>query len=194
MPRITFVAAFVTSAVVGLAVGCARHTGTTEGETVTVDRNCGDDAGCAWVTHPQVTETPGVVDACMRATQQLATRCGIASASGDIATDDAKTLRDCKKLALSHGEGAIPWLACRGDASCDAPAARCEQRSTFGDDLCASPAMSCSNYCSDRFRSFLDEIAPRLKPALLAAAKTCASQKRCADATACMSAWVALIE
>ena len=172
----------------GLAVSCARHTGATDGETVTIDRNCDDDAGCAWATHPQVSETPGVADACVRSTQRFAARCGVAGA------DAAKTNRDCKQLALTHGEGAIPWLACRAEASCDAPAAGCEQTSTFGDELCASPAMSCSTYCTPRFRAFLDEIAPRLKPALLTAARTCGAQKLCGDATACMNAWVALIE
>ena len=124
---------------------------------------------------------------------QLAARCGIAS-GGDVTSDDAKTLRDCKLLAQTHGEGAIPWLACRAAASCEAPGVGCEQTSTFGDELCASPAMSCSTYCSDRFRKFLDEIAPRLKRAVLGAARSCATQNLCADATACMTAWVALIE
>jgi hypothetical protein len=189
MERIAVILAVLgSSSLGGLAVSCARHSGATDGETVTIDRNCDDDAGCAWATHPQVTETPGVADACVRSTERFAARCGVAGA------DDAKTNRDCKQLALTHGEGAIAWLACRAEASCDAPAAGCEQSSTFGDELCASPAMSCSSYCSDRFRRFLDEIAPRLKPALLAAAKTCASQKRCAEARDCMSAWVALID
>lgn len=173
--RAIAVAVLASSCLGALALSCARHTGATEGET-----------GAA--------ETPGVVDACIRSTQQLAARCGIARGSGDDATDDAKTLRDCERLALTHGEGAIPWLACRGAASCERPAEGCEQTSTFGDQLCASPVMSCSTYCSDRFRSFLDEIAPRLKASILAAAQTCTTKKLCADATACMTAWVALIE
>jgi hypothetical protein len=169
---------------------CARHTGATDGDMVTIERTCGD-AGCdGWAAHPQLTETPGVLDACVSATRRFDVRCGVAL----TADDAAKLTRDCKELAQTHGEGAIPWLTCRGAAACEAPAAGCEQTSTFGDELCASPAMSCSSYCSDNFRRFLDEIAPRLKPALLSAARTCGTQKLCGDATACMSAWLTLIE
>jgi hypothetical protein len=172
------------------AFGCARHTGATDGEMVTIERTCGD-AGCgAWATHPQLTETPGVLDACVTSTRRFDARCGVAL----TADDEAKLTRDCKRLAQTHGEGAIPWLACRGAAACETPAVGCEQSSAFGDELCTSPAMSCSTYCSERFRGFLDEIAPRLKPALLNAARTCGTQKLCGDATACMSAWLTLIE
>jgi hypothetical protein len=166
--------------VVGVAapLACARQTSATDGNVVKVDP----------------TETPGVVDACIKSTERLAARCGVADSGPDAGIDHAKTTRDCKQLALTHGEGAIAWLACRGDAPCDAPAAGCEQTSTFGDELCASPVMSCSTYCTDRFRLFLDEIAPRLKPALLSAARACGAQKLCGDASACMTAWIGLIE
>ena len=172
------------------ALACARHTGVTDGEMVTIDRTCGD-AGCdGWAAHPQLTETPGVVDACLAATRRFDARCGVAL----TADDTAKLTRDCRQLAQTHGEGAIPWLACRGAAACEAPATGCEQTSTFGDELCASPALSCSPSCTDRFRRFLDEVAPRLKPALLSAARTCGTQKLCGDAAACMSAWLTLLE
>jgi hypothetical protein len=175
---------------IAAAFACARHTGATDGEIVTIDRSCGD-AGCdGWAAHPQLTETPGVLDACVSATQRFDARCGVAL----DAAETAKLARDCKQLAQTHGEGAFAWLACRGGASCEAPAAGCEQTSTFGDELCTMPTMSCSSYCTDRFRRFLDEIAPRLKPALLAAARTCGTQKLCGDATSCMSAWLTLIE
>jgi len=184
------IVSLLASSLAYFAFACARHTGATDGEMVTIDRTCGD-AGCdGWAAHPQLTETRGVLDACVSATRRFDARCGVAL----TADDAAKLTRDCKQLAQTHGEGAIPWLACRGAAPCEAPAAGCEQTSTFGDELCASPAMSCSSYCTDRFRGFLDEIAPRLKPALLSAAKTCGTQKLCGDASACMSAWLTLIE
>jgi hypothetical protein len=180
----------VGSIFIAAAFACARHTGATDGEMVTIDRACGD-AGCdGWAAHPQLTETPGVLDACVSATQRFNARCGVPL----DAADAAKLARDCKQLAQTHGEGAIAWLACRGGASCEAPAAGCEQTSTFGDELCVMPTMSCSSCCTDRFRLFLDEIAPRLKPALLAAARTCGTQRLCGDATACMAAWLTLIE
>ena len=46
----------------------------------------------------------------------------------------------------------------------------------------------------ERADAALEEIAPRLKPALLNAARTCGAQKLCGDATACMNAWLALID
>ena len=173
MPRLLSpISTTVIAASVAVAAACARQTSQTDGDPVNVDR----------------TETPGVVDACVESTARFAARCGVAG------SDEAKTLGDCKRLAQTHGEGVIPWLACRGAASCEMPAAGCEQSSTFGDELCASPAMSCSAYCTERFRRFLDEIAPRLKPALLSAARTCGTRKLCGEASACMSAWLVLIE
>jgi hypothetical protein len=158
----------VGSIFIAAAFACARHTGATDGEMVTIDRACGD-AGCdGWAAHPQLTETPGVLDACVSATQRFNARCGVPL----DAADAAKLARDCKQLAQTHGE----------------------QTSTFGDELCVMPTMSCSSCCTDRFRLFLDEIAPRLKPALLAAARTCGTQRLCGDATACMAAWLTLIE
>jgi hypothetical protein len=170
-------------------LACSRQTGATDGDIVTIEKSC-HDAGCGWSAHPQLSETAAVTDACVRSTQQLRTRCSVALTSDDA----AKTVRDCKQFAQTHGEGAIPWLACRGAAPCETPAVACDQTSTFGDELCASPAMSCSSYCTDTFRLFLDEIASRLKPAMLAAAKTCATQELCGEATACMSAWLTLLE
>lgn len=173
-----------------VAVACKQHTGATDGDVVTIERSCGQGGCEGWTAHPQLAETPGVVDACMRSTQQFAERCGVAVTEKDA----AKASADCKQLAQTHGEGAIPWLACRGAAPCDTPATGCDQTSAFGDELCASPIMRCSAYCSDDFRAFLDEIGSRLKPALLAAAKTCGTQKLCGDASACMSAWLTLLE
>ncbi len=189
MSRVAYVRLF-SWFLVALAVSCARHTGVTDGDVVTIEKACGD-AGCdGWAAHPQLTETPGVLEACVNATRRFDARCGVTR----TAEDAAKLASDCKQLAQTHGEGAISWLACRAEASCDAPAAGCAQTSTFGDELCASPAMSCSAYCTPRFREFLDELAPRLKPALLGAARTCGAQKLCGDATACMNAWLALID
>ena len=172
------------------AFACTRHTGATDADMVTIERTCGRGGCEGWAAHPQLTETPGVLDACVSSTQRFDERCSVTLTEEDA----AKVTLDCKQLAQTHGEGAIPWLACRGAAPCETPAVGCDQTSTFGDELCASPAMSCSSYCSDSFRRFLDEIASRLKPALLSAAKTCGAQRLCGDASACMSAWLTLLE
>jgi hypothetical protein len=126
----------------------------------------------------------------MRSTRQFSAHC-------EVVFDEqqaAKAAADCKLLALTHSESAIPWLDCLATAECETSATACVQTSTFGEELCASGIMRCSSYCSDSFRRYLDDVGARLKPAVLAAARTCGTQKLCGDATACMSAWLILLE
>jgi hypothetical protein len=171
-------------------LACSRQTASTNGETVTVDKKCGETACDGWSADPHLSETPGVAEACVRSTRQFSAHCDVAF----DAQRAAKAEADCKLLARTHTEGAIPWLDCLATAPCGAPPDACAQTSTFGDELCASGIMRCSSYCSDSFRRYLDDVGARLKPAVLAAARTCATQKLCGEASACMTAWLTMLE
>ncbi len=188
MPRV--LSSSFTVMTIAAALSCSRQTTATNGETVILDKRCGETACDGWSADPHLLETPGVADACVRSTRQFSAHCNVVFDE----QQRAKATADCKLLALTHGEGALPWLDCLATARCGASPAACAQTSTFGDELCAPAIMRCSSYCSDSFRRYLDDVGARLKPAVLAAAKTCGTQKLCGDATACMSAWLTLLE
>ena len=171
-------------------LACSRQTASTNGETVTLDKRCGPTACDGWSADTHLAETPGVAEACVRSTRQFSAHC-------DVGFDErqaAKATADCTLLAMTHSEGAIPWLDCLATAECGTSATACAQTSTFGDELCATGIMRCSSYCSDSFRRYLNDVGARLKPAVLAAARTCGAQKLCGEASACMSAWLMLLE
>ncbi len=190
MSRLHLITSVIVLTVVAASLACSRQTASTNGETVTVDRKCGETACDGWSADPHLAETPGVAEACLRSTRQFSAHC-------DVVFDEqqaAKVAADCKLLALTHSAGAIPWLECLATAECATSATACVQTSTFGDELCASGIMRCSSYCSDSFRRYLDDVGARLKPAVLEAARTCGNQKLCGEASACMSAWLMLLE
>ena len=123
MSRLDFANVIIVLAVVPLA--CSRQTASTNGETVTVEKRCGESACDGWSADPHLSETPGLADACVRSTRQFSAHCDVAFDAQHAAKADA----DCKLLAFTHSESAIPWLDCLATAECGASPTACAQAS-----------------------------------------------------------------
>ncbi len=155
--------------------------------------SCTDDASdtlCAkttWTAHVSLQETAGLADACVRFQNTFNEEC----AEKDVEESSAVSAQ-CKVAARFGTDALLRTFDCRLAARCDVSAivaCNSEQTSTFGDELCNRSDASCSSFCDDSARQSLNEIAPALKPVVLEAARTCAAQPRCADASECMKAW-----
>ncbi|MEA2748013.1 MAG: hypothetical protein QOI41_2156 [Myxococcales bacterium] len=158
---------------------------------------CTDDAADAicekseWTTRVSLRATPGVEDACLKAYADFWAQCSAQPTEDDVTRKDAR----CANAALIESEAARPYYACVAAAECGKPATDCEQPSTLGDELCAMRGASCMEApCDDASRAGLNDIGSHLKPAMLAAAKTCLSQTSCDDVAGCMREWWKLID
>lgn len=145
----------------------------------------------AWTAHVSLTATPGVEAACQKAYADSWAQCGGQPTDEDVAGKN----EECANAALIDAETGVAYYACLGASACGKLAADCEQASTLGDEVCAMRGASCTEApCNDASRAGLNDIGSHLKPAMLAAAKTCLSQSTCDDVGACMREWWKLID
>jgi hypothetical protein len=154
---------------------------------------CSDDTCLkyTWVAHATgFTAAPEVEQGCIDTQPKIATRCGL-QVSDDTS---AETEASCARTARFYTEAAVPDSACLDAFDCKTGQWNCERTSTNGDHFCATREASCGSPCTGDIRDGLNHLSFGMKPALIAALQTCASQSSCEDVDACLTAWFKIFE
>ena len=116
----------------------------------------------------------------------LAARCGYESSD----EDSAETEASCVRTARFYTDHGVPDSECLDAFDCKTGRPNCERTSTNGDHFCATRETTCGSRCTGDIREGLNHLTFGMKPALIAALETCASQSSCHDVDACLAAWL----